>query len=360
MDHSKTDVTSFVREVIGIENGKIAICNTFFTGAGGRSRVIEQQAKALSRDSYDVKVFALVGKQISDVNFDQTVRLSVNNKVLRNLCRFAYPLTPFFLTDLEELGRYDLIITHDGFPFSLLSNMVNQLFDTPYVYWYHHLWDNLNEYYHGIEGLYSELDRYLERQSFFIKQADYLVAVSDASRSELQQASGRDNVYVVPNTIDESRFENPSDISEVLPAECLSGNEDTLLFVGSINPQKNISELFEVLRLVNQKYGNVRLLIAGRPESESYFQSIRHKAPDNVVFLGFLENDDLAAVYEFCDVYVTCSTHESFNLPLLEAQYFGTTVIAYDTKVHANVATGASLVPKNETEMFAKRVINAL
>lgn len=108
--------------------------------------------------------------------------------------------------------------------------------------------------------------------------------------------------------------------------------EEFLLFVGTIEPRKNLLLLLnafdEVLRTTDLR---PQLVVAGRvgwKVDEVLAQAQRSSLRDRVRFIGFSTDEDLRALYSSCRAFVYPSIYEGFGLPPLEAMACGAPVIA--------------------------------
>jgi len=68
----------------------------------------------------------------------------------------------------------------------------------------------------------------------------------------------------------------------------------------------------------------------------------------------------LPCYYAACDLYVTASLWEGFNLPIAEAQACGKRVVAFNIGSHPEVVKNGILVEKGSTSKFAEAVIKLL
>jgi glycosyltransferase involved in cell wall biosynthesis len=109
--------------------------------------------------------------------------------------------------------------------------------------------------------------------------------------------------------------------------------KDFLLFVGTIEPRKNLAILlaaFEAVRRQRQR-PQLQLVIAGRKGwlVDDLLSTLkRSPAAEQIVLTGYLSDDDLCALYSSCAAFVYPSVYEGFGLPPLEAMACGAPVIA--------------------------------
>ncbi len=98
------------------------------------------------------------------------------------------------------------------------------------------------------------------------------------------------------------------------------------LYVGNAYPHKNLPLLFACARA----FPETKLVLVGK---EDFFyarlkQEAKERAGDNVIFAGFLIDEELSTLYRFARVYLFPSLYEGFGLPPLEAMAHGTPVIS--------------------------------
>jgi len=106
-----------------------------------------------------------------------------------------------------------------------------------------------------------------------------------------------------------------------------------LLFVGSVEPRKNLPALMQAVAALQNEGFPQKLVIAG-DGSEGFMQELRLtaralglKPGRDVIFTGFVEDADLPALYSSSDLFVFPSIYEGFGLPPLEAMACGVPVL---------------------------------
>lgn len=110
---------------------------------------------------------------------------------------------------------------------------------------------------------------------------------------------------------------------------------DYVLWVGGFRPHKNLNVLIQAFAaLPADQRRETRLVLAGRASNE-YAEWLRRQAEEagvgeEVVFPGYIPDDDLPALYSGAAVFVFPSLYEGFGLPPLEAAACGVPVLCAD------------------------------
>ncbi len=120
-----------------------------------------------------------------------------------------------------------------------------------------------------------------------------------------------------------------------------------VLFVGRLEPKKNIRRLIEAYFAATAEHGLPhRLVLAGPPgwvEPKATLRLIRELGlEEKVIRPGFIAPEDLPAVYSLAEAFFFPSRWEGFGLPVLEAMACGTPVVAGDIPALREVAGEAA------------------
>ncbi len=126
-----------------------------------------------------------------------------------------------------------------------------------------------------------------------------------------------------------------------------------ILFVGTLEPRKNIKGLIEAFNILRHNYNiEQKLIIAGMKGwmYEDIFETVRRlKLENNIVFTGYADRRALKNLYSYADALVYPSFYEGFGFPIIEAFSCGIPVITSNTSSCAELGEGSALLvdPKN-------------
>jgi glycosyltransferase involved in cell wall biosynthesis len=154
------------------------------------------------------------------------------------------------------------------------------------------------------------------------RAADGIVTVSDFSKREITESFNIEDskISVIYNGVDEVYFEGESRPID-LP-------DRYILFVGSLNPRKNIRGVLNAFEELTDS-SNLQLVLVG-PDNKEIFKNVGTMTGDRIVRCGFLAIDEVKYAYENAEALVFPSFYEGFGLPPLEALACGTPVVASD------------------------------
>ena len=113
-------------------------------------------------------------------------------------------------------------------------------------------------------------------------------------------------------------------------------NGVAMLFVGrpaTAAPYKGVQTLVDIYTTLKQEIGKLSLLIAGPCSMEEQ----RRLEAEGVMVMNGLLPEYMPSVFRCADVFATATQWEGFDLPLLEASYFGIPVVAYKIGAHPEI-----------------------
>ncbi|MFV0344669.1 MAG: glycosyltransferase family 4 protein [Bacteroidales bacterium] len=181
------------------------------------------------------------------------------------------------------------------------------------------------------KGGSGAVDKFLNNKkiSEACTNADHIIAVSKQTKEDLitllkVPAHKISVIYQAVTTIHRNAEEmniHGSKIRELgLP-------ENYLLYVGAIEPHKNIEAILRAIKQTDEKH---HLLIAGRKSGHT--KSIMELADnlnlsERIHILHDLDNESIVGLYKNCSMVILPSFHEGFGLPIVEAQCHNAPII---------------------------------
>lgn len=175
--------------------------------------------------------------------------------------------------------------------------------------------------------------RFLEQ----VGRADWPVIVPSKFTADDCLSAGIDHgrVHVVPWGVTAREY-TAADIDE--RSRRLGLPDDFVLFVGTLEPRKNLDTLVAAMQLVPE----IPLVVVG-PIGWG------NVTAGDAIVLGNLTSDDVGAVMAAASVLVYPSHFEGFGLPVLEAMSVGTPVIVTESSAAAEVAGDTGLAVRTDS-----------
>ena len=142
-------------------------------------------------------------------------------------------------------------------------------------------------------------------------------------------------------------------------------DEDFILFVGTVEPRKNLHRLVEAFDQVLRTTSlSPQLVIAGGQGwlMDDFYAVIQQKKlEDRICLTGYLQDEELAALYSSCKAFVYPSLYEGFGLPPLEAMACGAPVITSRIPaISETVGTAARLVDPRDVNDLTRALAELL
>ncbi len=205
-----------------------------------------------------------------------------------------------------------------------------------------------------------------KRKLFFAKrECDLIICVSQTTKQDAMEILKIPEkklrvVYEAPETMYFPRGEEQ--IKRVM--EKFGVKDNYLLCVGTREPRKNLDRAIMAFAEIASKYPELSLLIAGKygwGEDNSKFKIQNSKLESKVKLLGFVEQEDLAALYSRAEAFVYPSLYEGFGLPILDAMSCGAPVVTSNVGSMKEVAgESAVLIDPESVDSIAEGVLKIL
>jgi glycosyltransferase involved in cell wall biosynthesis len=194
---------------------------------------------------------------------------------------------------------------------------------------------------------------WMERMS--VKMARGVVTHSTPHRDKIASLFGLKDITVIPHGI-------------VIPSSgAIRREAPVVLSIGRLTARKGGSTLLAAAALTLQQMPEARFMLVGSDGNHPLARQFRSEYPEfsegNVNFLGFVNKEELNALFDQAQVYASASVYESFGLPFVEAMARGIPVVGCATsamnEIIGNERTGL-LVPPREPAAFAGALLRLL
>ena len=293
----------------------------------------------LTRDTSEFSIYILAQDDDREMDFSRrpnVTMLWVRARFFR-LLPLRFLLEQLYLPVLLRRLRIDLLHSlHYAFP--LVS------FGTRRVVTFHDMtFFNMPEVHERLKVFYF--------QTFMracVRYADHTIFISRSALEDCTRTLGtpRGQVSVVPHG--KSQAFRPD-----LPAAAIAAVREKyrlaarfVLYVGTIEPRKNLSRLVEAFAVAAAQDPALQLVLAGKKGwmvDDLYASIERLGLTARVLFPGFVAEQDKPALLAACTVFVYPSLYEGFGLPALEALATGAPTITSNTSSLPEVVGEAAL-----------------
>ncbi|KKR34298.1 MAG: Glycosyltransferase [Candidatus Gottesmanbacteria bacterium GW2011_GWC2_39_8] len=283
---------------------------------------------------YLTNLFSALEKNGVDLELVDTKHIPKDSDIVH----FPY-FDPFFLT----------------LPFSIPKNSVITIHDlTPLVF--------PESFPKGIKG---EIKWQINK--IIAKKSRAIITDSKSSQKDITKYLGIPEervcpIYLAPG----NEFRKISEKKILVPLrEKYSLPEKFILYVGDLNPNKNILGLIEGFYSATKKHSDVSLVIVGNAfennDSAPYQEMLEFidklSLGDKINILGFVPSEDLIGIYNLSYLYIQPSLYEGFGLPVLEAMKCGVPAVVADVSSLAEIAgEAAEMVDPKDPENIAEGI----
>jgi len=284
----------------------------------------------------------------ADINTDKIKFKKVNSKIFR---RFAFRilLEQLYIPYLIFKHRIKVVHSlHYSFPLlSFFASRVVTIHDLTYF-------------------LFPKLHQFPKRYYFRLfthlaaRFGDRIICVSKSTKKDFLVFTKADENKVrvvhlgIDKTIPDITFEQQV---ETCSKYGISISKKMILFIGTLEPRKNIATIlrsFAAFQKISQNYQLV--LVGGKGWYYSDFYNIASKMnTSDIVFTGFIDEFEKQILLSCANIFVYPSIYEGFGIPVLESLSHKIPTITSNVSSMPEVAGDAALLinPASEEEMLA-------
>jgi glycosyltransferase involved in cell wall biosynthesis len=159
-----------------------------------------------------------------------------------------------------------------------------------------------------------------------LSRCKLIISVSEKTKEDIVESLGIDEskIFVIYHGAD-----HLPEIGEEISRKNRSG----ILFIGTIEPRKNIGKLLDSYKNTMLEYGvNEKLILVGKKgyRAGEIYEKVRNDKilRENVIFKGHIDDAQLVMEYKKAIMLVLPSLYEGFGIPMIEAMRFGCPVVA--------------------------------
>ena len=232
--------------------------------------------------------------------------------------------------------------------------------------------DRMALIYHNITPpeYFAAVHRTLARQCFrgrreihaYVDRCDMALGDSEFNREDLVSL-GFKRTAVLPVVPDLAHLDDPADW---FVARQFDDEWTNTLFVGRVIANKKIEDVIRCFHAYHTTFNpRSRLIIAGVfSVFERYFAGLTHLVNElglqHVHFAGHVSDAELIAYYELADLFLCCSEHEGFCVPLIEAFYKQVPVLAYAATAVPATMDGAGILFDTKDPAYVASLMDAV
>ncbi|MBW8001086.1 MAG: glycosyltransferase family 4 protein [Planctomycetes bacterium] len=180
------------------------------------------------------------------------------------------------------------------------------------------------------------------------KRADGIFAVSEHTKKDILHYTNCDDkkITVTHEAADKiyKPIKNDTVLNHVKKKYDLP--DKFIMYVGSLSPRKNVVGLLKAFSRIRTRIPHNLVLTGSKSWKDTkVYETIKElNLTNRINQLGYVEHEDMPAMYNLANCYLYPSLYEGFGLPVLEAMQSGCPVIASNTTSIPEVAGNAALL----------------
>ena len=171
---------------------------------------------------------------------------------------------------------------------------------------------------------------------YSVKNSAHIIAVSKTTKDDIVKNYEVDpaKITVTYEGYDQTRFKPHSKSKSDLVKSKYNIRKDYVIFIGTLQPRKNIERLIEAFNNLKFEIGNLKLVIVGKKGwmYDQIFEKVKSfNLSQKVIFTDYVPDDELPALISGAKAYVLPSLWEGFGIPVIETQACGVPVVVSNT-----------------------------
>lgn len=333
---------------------KIRICVIMYNTphkTGGAEKLILELSQALAKKGHPVSLVCKKGEKKTQTLYFKFYPLFESGifGFLKNFYRFYRFL---------KFNKVDVINAHYTFPTGTIS-LIGKLLHIPLIVTSHGL-DIQKNYKTGYGARLNKIYAIVIRFTLKLIEA-HVVLSKTMIKDAIEAGSHPSKIKVVYNGIDLDKVSSFGG-TDILQRYWITKDNFTVLYLGRLHTKKCPDDLIKAFQKVVKKVSTAKLIFAGKGEEEMKLKRFTTdlNLKDNVIFAGFVSEDEKWDLLKRCDVFVLPSVVEGHPITIIEAMACCKPVIATNVgpfpEIISNGETGL-LVPLHSPNELADAII---
>lgn len=253
----------------------------------------------------------------------------------------------------------DIIHSHTFFGLGLDARLAAKKLKIPFVGTNHWAIAAFDNYFPHLEKVFQKYS--LKFVSWYYNACVRVSAPSHSVFVEMLKNNFSAPYQVISNPIDTDVFHAVTLAEKKILKEKLNVPEHTLVYAGRLAEEKKIDVVIRALALVQKKFPDVLLAIAGHGTQRARLEALISELAleKNVKFFGTLDKAHLAELYQASDVFTIASCSETQSMVLLQAAATGLPAVGVNARGLAEYIQKESgfLAAPDTVEEFAEHCI---
>ena len=181
------------------------------------------------------------------------------------------------------------------------------------------------------------------------RNARFIITPSESARRDVARLFDLDpaRIRAIPHAAD-AQFRPRHDDESIDRIERRYGvRRPYLLYVGTLEPRKNLARAAAAFSRIAHRFPDHHFYLAGDVgwKWQTLLRTLAQRPHrERIKRLGYVAEEDLAALYSNADLFVYPSLYEGFGFPVIEAMACGVPVLTSDNSALAEIARGAALL----------------
>jgi glycosyltransferase involved in cell wall biosynthesis len=224
---------------------------------------------------------------------------------------YARHLSLDVIFDISQVG---------SFLFPCSCHTIGMVYDTTFMYY--------PQYYSFLAKILNKVIL-----PMIIKNTKDIITVSNNSKKDIIKFYHvlSKKISVIYGAIDNNQFHNKSitDEEKNIFKKKYNLPNNYLLYLGALVPHKNPQSVIQAYLIAKKKISGLKLVIVGPRlwQQKKIFSEFTSNDLKNIIFTGFVPDQDIPLFYQLADIFIFPSFYEGFGFPVLEAMACGCPVI---------------------------------